>query len=222
MPRTGTFVQGTQPVRFWTNLINLPDSSTWRVRFLRPNATTLLDSGTVSFGNPFYRWSYWWWSYNVSLSTLGTYRILLDINGSTVADVPFDVVANAGEIVNRPPDAIAVSLEPAFPRVDDVLLCRVQTDLVLDDPDYDIVRYRYIWTVDGQVERDVTTAGHADAFPRDSAPAGSRVVCTVTPSDGTDSGPGAAAGVRIRPFRLKVFLGPFVALPVIEVISPAN
>ncbi len=79
-----------------------------------------------------------------------------------------------------------------------MLVSRVATDLVLDDPDYDIVRYHYVWTVDGLVMRDVTTAAHSDAFPRRTAPRGSLVTCTVTPSDGTDTGVAVSDSVRIR------------------------
>ena len=218
MPRTGTFVQGSRLVRFWVNLHNLPASSTWRVRFRRPNGTIAFSSATVGFGNPFYRWSWWWWSYGMNLNAVGTWHILFDINGSLLASAPFDVVATAGEIVNRPPDPITVELEPALPTADDVLVCRVQTDLVLDDPDYDIVRYRYVWTVDGVVLRDVTSAGQSDAFPRDTAPAGALVVCSVTASDGIDPAPTVEDRVLIQPVRkLRVFLGPVGGAPLIVV-----
>ncbi len=218
MPRRGTFVQGVRTVRFWVNLHNQPAGSTWRVRIKRPNGTTSLDSGTAAFGNPFYRWAWWWWGYGVNLNALGTWHILLDIDGTTLVDAPFDVVATAGELVNRPPDAITVALEPVAPRAEDVLICRVQTDLVLDDPDYDIVRYRYVWTVDGSVLRDVTSAAHSDAFPRHTAPAGSEVVCSVTASDGTASAPTVADSVEIRPlFKLELVFGP---LPPVVVVIP--
>ncbi len=106
MPRAGTFVQGTRQVWFWTILHNLPAGSAWRVRILRPDDTVALNSGLNSFGNPFYRWSWWWWGYNLNLAQLGTWHISLRINGAEIARVPFDVVASAAEIVNRPPGPI--------------------------------------------------------------------------------------------------------------------
>ena len=56
--------------------------------------------------------------------------------------------------------------------------------LVARDPDYDIVRYRYRWTVAGRAVRSVWSAGLSDELSRDSAKPGQRVVCAVTPSDG--------------------------------------
>jgi murein DD-endopeptidase MepM/ murein hydrolase activator NlpD len=199
MPRQGTFVAGAQPVRFWANLINLPAGSTWSVRFLRPDGTVALDSGTVAWSTPFLRSSWWWWSYAVNLDVTGTWKIGFALNGATAAEAPFDVVATAAEVVNRPPTAINVALWPPQPDAGDVLQCLVDTDLVLDDPDYDIVRYRYVWTVDNTVVRDVVTAAHSDALARGTARTGSLVACEVTPSDGIASGPSAMDADRIRP-----------------------
>ena len=92
------------------------------------------------------------------------------------------------------------SLFPARPHATDVLQCRLEADLLLDDPDYDLVRYRYVWRVDGAVVRDVVSAGHSDALARGVAPAGSFVTCEVTPSDGTSSAASTVVGELIRPF----------------------
>jgi hypothetical protein len=197
MPRSGTFVQGSEVVRFWVNLINQPADSTWRVRYQRPDATLALDSGSVAFGNAFARSAWWWWAYTVNLNAIGTWHMVLDINGSTLVDAPFDVVASAEEIVNRAPYPIGVELWPRTPRATSVVICNVLTDLVVDDPDYDIVRYHYVWKRNGNVVRDVTTAGHADVFPRDTASNGSVLSCEVTATDGTDSAPTVVDSVRI-------------------------
>ncbi len=197
IPRAGTFVQGSQIVRFLASLHNLPAGITWRVRFQRPDATIALDSGTVTSQNPFFRWMWLWWAYPVNLDAIGTWHVLLDIKGSTLVDAPFDVVASAEEIVNRAPYPIGIELWPRTPRSTNVVICRVLTDLVVDDPDYDIVRYRYVWKLNGNVVRDVTTAGHADVFPRDTAPNGSMLSCEVTATDGTDSAPTVVDSVRI-------------------------
>jgi hypothetical protein len=197
MPRDGMFTLGVKPVRFWTNLHNQPAGSTWRVRFKRPNGSTALDSSTHAFGNPFYRWAWWWWNYSLNLNQVGTWHMWLDINGTTLVDAPFDVVATPEEIVNRAPYPITVAIEPKMPREHSVLICRVQTDLVLDDPDYDIVQYRYVWKLDGLTVRDVTTAAQSDAFPRDTAVTGSIVECSVTPGDGTATATTVSDVVRI-------------------------
>jgi len=78
-----------------------------------------------------------------------------------------------------------------------VIFCRVQTSLVAEDPDYDIVRYRYQWLVNGSEIRDVTSAALSDAIPKNSARAGEEVTCKVTPSDGKASGAGATSTLRI-------------------------
>jgi hypothetical protein len=85
-----------------------------------------------------------------------------------------------------------VGIEPANPSEEDVLVCRVSADLVLDDPDYDIVEYLYDWTVEGSSVRTVTSAALSDALPHHSGLNGDVVVCTVTPSDGADDGVAAS------------------------------
>ncbi len=196
-PRRGSFALGVQPVYFWINLMNMTEDGSWRVRYRRPDLTLALDSGTNFFGNPFYRWSWWWWGNNVNLNVTGTWHLLLDINGVTLATAPIEVVASAGLIANRPPNPVAVSLDPPSPTNDDTIFCLVDSDLILDDPDYDVVRYRYVWTYNGQVLRDVTSAGHSDAIPHHFGSPGSRVQCQVTPSDGMADGPSAAASALL-------------------------
>jgi hypothetical protein len=198
MPRTGTFVQGaSQPVSFWILLANRPIGATRRIRIQRPNGTLAYDS-TAFLGGGIYRFFWRSWRILVDLDAIGAWRVLFDIDGATVVDAPFEVVASPALIVNRAPYPVTVQLEPPFPRETSVLTCRVETDLVLDDPDYDTVRFRYVWRVDGAVLRDVTTAAHSDVFPRWTAPPGSRVECTVTPSDGTDAAASAMDAVEIR------------------------
>jgi hypothetical protein len=60
---------------------------------------------------------------------------------------------------NRSPNPITVSLT-----VPDVALCVVSTSLVTRDPDYDIVRYRYRWSMGGKVLRSVTSAALSDVL----------------------------------------------------------
>lgn len=95
------------------------------------------------------------------------------VDGVTVAEAPFDVVASARRVRNRRPGAVAVELHPAEPRSADVVQCRVSTSLVTEDPDYDIVRYRYRWTVGSRVARSVSSAALSDVLRSGSPRPGS-------------------------------------------------
>jgi murein DD-endopeptidase MepM/ murein hydrolase activator NlpD len=184
MPRTGTFLSGVRPVSWWMNLHNQPAFSTWRVVLRRPNGTVNYDSATVGFNNGApYRWAWWWWRYNFNLDMVGNWSVEIYLNGTLSVAAPFSVVASQAEIVNRRPNPITGGLDPANPRPGDVVFCRVNSDLVLDDPDYDIVRYRYRWFRNGVLVRDVVSAGLADALPGSKLPVSS-LRCEVLVGDG--------------------------------------
>ena len=127
---------------------------------------------------------------------LGRWRVVVNLDGKTLSDTPIDVVTTAAGVRNRPPHTISAALRPASPTAQDVVECLVSTSLVAEDPDYDIVRYRYRWTVDGQLVRAVQSAALSDVLRRGLARPGRRVRCAVTPSDGRLSGPTAAATSR--------------------------
>jgi hypothetical protein len=124
----------------------------------------------------------------VDLSNTGTWNLDLDLHGQAILSAPFEVVPDPSQIVNRPPHPIQAYLDPAEYTPDDVVFCRVETDLVFDDPDYDLVRYEYEWLADGEVIRSVTHAGQADAIPHHTILAGEVLECRVTPSDGINRG----------------------------------
>ncbi len=199
VPRTGSFIQGLRNISFWTIVHNLPAASTWRIRYRRPDATIAFDTGTGNFNNPDYRWSWWYWTRTVNFNQPGTWHILFDLNGATMIEAPFDVLPIGSSIVNRPPNPISVALDPPAPTVDDTVFCRVYSSLVLDDPDYEIVRYEYVWLADGDEVRRVTSAAHSDALPHHTAPAGATLQCLVTPKDAAASGPTAESSVVALP-----------------------
>ena len=58
--------------------------------------------------------------------------------------------------------------DDTFPAVMRSVLATVATSVTRRDPDYDIVSYRYRWTVGGRVVRQVTTAALTDAIPTGS------------------------------------------------------
>jgi hypothetical protein len=71
-------------------------------------------------------------------------------------------------------------------------VCRADSGLFAD-PDYDVVRYGYQWTVNGATVRTVTSAAQTDALPRQYATAGAKLSCSVTVSDGRLQSPAASA-----------------------------
>jgi hypothetical protein len=76
----------------------------------------------------------------------------------------------------------------------------VNTSLTLDDLDYDIVRYEYVWTVNGNEVRHVTTAAHSDVLSREfvMGPGPAQVQCTVIPNDGVAAGQGVSVSVMVH------------------------
>lgn len=192
-PRTGTIVQNvagsSHNVALWIELGCMPANSTWSIRYIRPNGSVVVNSGPNAFNNPFYRESWWWFRYFVNLDTVGVWTAELSINGKVLVSAPFTVVSSVQQVVNRAPNGITVAFDPPSPKPADVLFCRVTSPPTLGDPDYDVVRYHYVWNVNGHTVRDVVSAGRADAIPHDSGVAGNTVQCTVTPSDGQLSGP---------------------------------
>ena len=194
--RTGTYVQGTQSVYFRAEMANMAPSLPWRVRFNQPGGATTVDfSGTFSNGS-FNRNGYGTWNANVNFNLTGTWRLWLDVNNVRVVDVPLTIVANAGSIVNRPPNAVTVAFSPAAPTAVDAVTCQVNTSLLTEDPDYAIVSYRYQWFVNNVGVRDVTSAALSDMVPKGTG-VGGDLRCTVTPSDGVVSGASASATVHI-------------------------
>ena len=190
--RTGTFVRGVRTVHLRLVAGNTGGAGTARVRFRRPDGSVALDrTGAARFTGG--RWGWSSESYRVNLDRAGRWLLVYEVDGRALAEAPFDVVASAQRVRNRPPRPVAVELSPVAPNADDVVLCRIETSLVAEDPDYDIVRYRYRWTVDGRVVREVTSAALSDAIPRGTARPGQAVGCSVVPSDGRLRAPAATA-----------------------------
>ncbi len=191
LPRSGQLALTDDSHYIWTDIQWLPANSNYRHRWVQPNGTIDWETPVYNFDNPdFYgRAIYWFprWIYNMHYIT-GTWRIQMDINGVQVLDLPIEVRTERTPDFNRPPAAIGLTFEPDNPTPDDVLFCRVQGSYVYDDPDCDIVRYHYVWTLNGQPIRDIISAGRADAIPTQTLTPGSTITCGVTPSDGTVNG----------------------------------
>ncbi len=203
MPRGGQIGTDDSHIRFWTRGVNLPPDSDWNVRFYRPDGTEALHYSWFFFNAETWL-SYWfWWEYDIAtelpdmLTMTGTWRIVVHFNETLMVDAPLEVRPTRTPEFNRPPAPIGVVLDPPAPRSGDVIFCRVLGDTLLDDLDYDIVRYRYVWRRDGQVIRELVSAGRSDAIPGPQAFPGATISCEVTPSDGRGDGAPATTSVVV-------------------------
>lgn len=200
LPRSGQFAITDGSISYWFLMRNLPQYSTWQTQFQRPDGTIAYDSGVQPFYNVSPRRSSWYWhSWDIPdmHSITGTWHILVDINGQRMVTAPIEVRTARTADFNHAPEPIGLVFDPPNPTPDDVPFCRVQNDPVLEDYDYDIVRYHYVWEVDDGVVRDVVSAGRADAIPHYVAPPGATLRCTVTPSDGKADGPTTSISVVV-------------------------
>lgn len=186
--RTGSFEVGLRAVNFWAILRNFPANTNARSRFLRPDGSVAFDSGPVVESGPFFRSALVAYSYNVELNVTGQWEIEYSLNDAVVLRAPFRVRAVGAPVEILPPHPITIALDPPAPRSDEVLFCRVRAPRTLVDPNYQIVRFRYLWQVAGVTVRDVVHMGLADCIPHSSGQPGQTVTCTVTPMNESVSG----------------------------------
>jgi murein DD-endopeptidase MepM/ murein hydrolase activator NlpD len=191
--RTGTFVRGLRDVHVRVELRNWRGGS-GTIAVARPDGSV---AATVAIGPPNFRYGWTKRRLRLDLARLGRWTLRYALDGKVLAEAPFDVVAVTRQVRNRPPAAVTAALEPAAPRAGNVAVCRVTTSLATDDPDYDVVRYRYRWPAGGRVLRQVTSAGLSDALRRDAVRSGETLACAVTPSDGRLRGPTASAAALV-------------------------
>lgn len=120
-------------------------------------------------------------------------------------------VSSAGvTIVNTPPEAPVVAIDPSSPTTTDDLYCDVVTGSI--DDDSDTITYSIAWTVDGVAypsgSLDTGDTGFAwsgpstttwpdDTVPADDVALGVEWTCTVTPDDGDDVGASASDTVTV-------------------------
>jgi len=192
----GTFLTGNRIIYMQFEGGSLPSDPVLQFSFRRPDGSTARNYPWTGTG-PIYSHYVMSFAWEVSLNQTGTWRLLININGQSVIDAPFTVVLSQSEIVNRPPNPISLIFDPSLPSANEVLFCLVDGDLYRGDPDYDLVSYHYVWTENGAVIRDVTTAGMADALQRDFVHAGDTIQCSATPSDGFALGPTATVHVTV-------------------------
>jgi len=184
-PRVGTFVAGNRTIYYRLMLGNQQANTTWRVRFVRPDGSVARDSsGAFPSNGNFFRRNGWWFGSTLDLNQNGNWRLIFDIDDQTIVNAPFNVVASAEQIINRPPNRVTASFDPPSPQAGQVVSCRLENSQINEDPDYETVRYRYEWRLNGTVVREVTSAALSDAIPRNLAINGDQLTCMVTASDG--------------------------------------
>ncbi|MFO0828798.1 MAG: peptidoglycan DD-metalloendopeptidase family protein [Phycisphaerales bacterium] len=202
VPHTGQVTLATPHTNFWLWTINLPANSTWHIKFKRPNGTVAYDTGAYPFFNTeLYRVAWFWWQFSIDDMHVipGQWTIEILFNEQLMTTLPVTVNATFNPSFNRAPAAISLALEPAAPKASDAITCRVSAPLVVDDLDYDIVRYQYVWKVNGSVVRSAVSCGRSDMLPRDAAQPGQTIACTVTPSDGKVNGAPVTVSVVAPP-----------------------
>lgn len=196
-PRTATFALSHETVGVRLDVRNLPAHSRWQMRVVRPDGSVAVDT-PGGWNNPvpyIFGWGVMW--FETTFDATGTWRFQLDVNGASALDLPFTVVSDETEIVNRPPNPVDVEVEPRAPQSGHSMLCRVITPLLERDPDYDIVSYRYEWRINRKLVRSVVSAGLTDILPKAQYRKRDRVSCRVTPLD--DQARGAAAQATAGP-----------------------
>ncbi len=189
--RAGTFVRGTKVVYSRVELGALHATGVLRIRFHRPNGSSAAES-TMTIRTAHGRGT-WSAANRVSLARIGRWRIVVELDGKTLSDTTFDVVAAAAEVQQPPAARDLRRVAAAEPDRQGRRRVRCLDVLVAEDPDYDIVRYRYRWFVGGKLVRAVQSAALSDVLRKGLARPGKSVRCAVTPSDGRLTGPTATA-----------------------------
>ena len=190
--RAGSFVKGARRIDARVDVRNLPAGATHRVRVIDPRGQVALEREGIYEDRGPLAMVVTLFSVDLNLSTTGGWRFQLEFDDAPVVDAPFRVVSSAKQIVNRPPSKIGLRLSPA-PTAGEVATCEVLTSSIGEDPDYDLVSYRYEWRSGSKLLRSVTSAASTDLLAADLVHAGDRLSCRVTPSDGRRAGPPAVA-----------------------------
>ncbi len=200
LPIGGVYQRGVDTNAYlWVVVRNLPAQSSWRLRVVRPDGANAFETNEIGFNNSEFfslYWSWWFADPSVFAPLAGEYRFQLEINGEMVVDAP--CMAVDSPLANRAPNAIqSAAIWPASPEEGDVIACEIDVEPVNDDPDFDVLTFEYVWTVDDVEVRRVTGTGHKDVLARDIANAGQVVRCVVTASDGEFTTPSVQAQATV-------------------------
>ncbi len=201
LPSSGQFQTDDEFLNIWFWVGNLPESSSMKLVFRRPNRSVAFDTGVFDMGNTDFLSATWWtqqWLANDMRTITGDWTVELHINRKKLATLPFTVLTKRDPKKNGAPAALKKVKFRRKPKAGVVPFCEISHSLILDDPDYDVVSYRYVWTVNNTVVRDVTIAAHADALAVDQFAKGDRLECTVTPSDGDLEAASKTVGSKVK------------------------
>lgn len=200
-PAEGSVSMDNDGIWPWMRGLNLPANSIYSYQFFDPAGNLHHDTGWqwLNFGLTSYDSWIWWFYFDLPglQETPGTWQVKMFINGEQQIDFPLEIIAEGDPTPNRAPEPITTAIVPSNPGSEDVLSCEVTSAFPLDDLDWDLVRYRYLWSVDGVVVRDTVSAGLADFLPSVSGCGNPVVTCEVTPSDGVLPGPASTAAVVV-------------------------
>ena len=125
--------------------------------------------------------------------------VTAEVNDGSGSPVLFEWMVTVND-VNRLPiiDGVTVDVTPDEPTAADDLLCTVTGDGADADPEDAALQFRYVWSENGNVLRDETTAAKTDLLPAASTSKEQNITCTVTAIDqlGGESG-GVADSVTV-------------------------
>jgi murein DD-endopeptidase MepM/ murein hydrolase activator NlpD len=195
--RTGTVLTATQRIQGRIDMHNLPGGSVWRFLLRDPSGALVFDRTSWSEFPDLSRIWIEVFELNADFARAGIWRVQVVVNDALAVDAPLRVVAKPKQAANRPPNRIRAGFA-APPRQGEVLTCEVTPAEPFADPDYDLVRYRYLWSVKGKKVRDVTSAALSDHLRRDLVRAGDPLVCRVTPHDGRRAGKPVQARAKVK------------------------
>jgi hypothetical protein len=134
----------------------------------------------------------------------------LTVTPSDGTDTGTPVATATVTVLNTPPTAPVVAIDPSETDGTDDLVCTI--DVASSDDDGDSITYTIEWEVDGVVYPDAsldsgdtgfawvgpsTTTWADDTVPADDVVLGEEWTCTATPNDGDDDGPPGSDAVSV-------------------------
>lgn len=195
-PRTPFIREGAPRVDFWILTMNQEASTSRRWELLRPDGRSYTAWNELVEKRSEMHQSHWWLE-GAELGR-GTWTLRVYQGREPIVRLPLVVLGqNEREPRNRAPLRPKATLEPRSPAADEPVMCRVALPGPAD-PDLDRVSYRYVWSVDGDVVRDVTTAVRSDCLPSETADSGAAVRCQVYATDGQLASPPTTVTARYQ------------------------
>ena len=185
-PNDHQFLLGDSHQYYWFLIHNLPAKGTYTWKWYKPDGTLSYEYNGTYDNEVIYRSVTWtfYWNIGDMHQYPGTWHVELEINDETVLDMYPEIVAELDPSFNNPPAQIELSTYPEAPTVGDVLECNILGSITNDDPDRDVLRYRYLWKVNDVVVRDIVSAAMKDVLAWNILQANDVVTIEVTPNDG--------------------------------------